>query len=197
MKPSRKESGYIYIWMLFAVMLAGVMLSAAGLVWQTEIKREKEQELLFIGDQFRQAIESYYSASQTAVDGGSHYPETLEKLLKDERFPGIKRHLRKIYVDPLTNSRDWGLVKLEDGEIIGVYSLSTGTPIKRAHFPVEYAEFENTASYQDWKFVLTAAGSAGGQDTQLTDQPENRNIQDSATLSPEPTNAPFDPLSRN
>ncbi|MXS84725.1 type II secretion system protein [Nitrosomonas sp. HPC101] len=167
-KQFAKAQGYIYIWMLFAVMLAGVMLAASGLVWQTEAKRGKEQELLFVGDQFKRAIESYYNVSQTTGGGAGNYPESLAQLLKDERFPVVKRHLRKIYRDPMTNSRDWGLIRQEDGGIIGIYSLSTGVPIKRATFPADYAAFENAESYQDWKFTLAASG-AGKKGTQRTD----------------------------
>jgi len=162
----RKEQGYIYIWTLFAVMLAGVMLAAAGLIWQTEVKREKERELLFAGDQLRRAIESYYNDSQTMGGAGetgvSRYPTSLEQLLKDERSLVMKRHLRKIYPDPMTNSYDWGLVRQQDGGITGVYSLSTGVPIKRANFPADYVAFEKSGNYQGWKFVH-AASTAEGQ----------------------------------
>jgi len=189
-KQTGKERGYIYIWMLFAVMLTGVMLAAAGLVWQTEIRREKEQELLFAGDQFKRAIESYYNASQAAVEGGGGYPESLEQLLKDERLPDIRRHLRKIYNDPLTNSRDWGLIRQENGGITGVYSLSTDRPIKQANFPAEYAAFENAESYQSWKFTPVAS-SANGQGVQQTGN------QGGAVLTPQLPAASFNPLSQN
>lgn len=161
-----RNRGYIYIWMLFAVMLAGVMLAAAGVVWQTEARREKEQELLFVGDQFRRAIESYYNASQTVAGAGvSRYPTSLEQLLKDERSLAVKRHLRKMYLDPMTNSRDWGVVRQQDGGITGIYSISTNEPVKRANFPPDYAAFEKAENYQGWKFahVVGAAGGQGGQ----------------------------------
>ncbi len=166
MQRFREERGYIYIWTLFAVMLSGVMLAAAGQVWQTGAIREKESQLLFVGDQFRQAIESYYNDSQTATGGGGRYPESLEELLKDERSPALKRHLRKIFIDPMTNSYDWGLVKQEDGGITGIYSLSVGVPVKRANFPEDYSTFEKAANYQDWKFthaVNVTGGEKNGQ----------------------------------
>lgn len=170
----RKEQGYIYIWMLFAVMLAGVMLAAAGLIWQTEVKREKELELLFVGDQFRRAIESYYNDSQmtggTGEMGISRYPTSLEQLLKDERSPAVKRHLRRIYPDPMTNSYDWGLVRQQDGGITGVYSLSAGVPIKRANFPADYAAFEKAGNYQSWRFIH-AASTAEGQENKQGNPP--------------------------
>jgi type II secretory pathway pseudopilin PulG len=158
-----REEGYIYIWALFAVMLSGVMLASAGQMWRTAAMREKELELLFVGDQFRRAIESYYDDSQTAGGGGSRYPESLEQLLKDERSLTVRRHLRKVFIDPMTNSYDWGLIKQEDGGITGVYSLSTDVPIKRANFPEDYAAFEQAKDYQDWKFTHTASATEGQQ----------------------------------
>lgn len=36
------ERGFTYIWILFAVALAGIVLAAAGQLWQTEARRDKE-----------------------------------------------------------------------------------------------------------------------------------------------------------
>jgi hypothetical protein len=37
-------------------------------------------------------------------------PLHLEELLQDPRHPGIQRHLRKIYLDPVTGKAEWGLI---------------------------------------------------------------------------------------
>lgn len=100
----RLEHGFVYLWALFSVVLAGIVMAGTGQMWQTKSQREKEAELMFIGEEFRKAIMSYHSS------GTKQYPESLEDLLKDERSPNIKRHLRKIYVDPVTNTTEWGLV---------------------------------------------------------------------------------------
>jgi type II secretory pathway pseudopilin PulG len=98
------EKGFVYLWALFSVVLAGVVMAGAGQVWQLKSQRDKEAELMHIGEQFRLAIMSYYNS------GTKQYPESLEDLLKDERSPNIKRHLRKIYLDPITNTAEWGLI---------------------------------------------------------------------------------------
>ena len=67
------------------------------------------------------------------VSGLQRYPATLEDLLRDGRVPGIKRHLRKIFVDPMTGKTEWGLIK-EGGRIIGVHSLSANKPLKQGGF---------------------------------------------------------------
>ncbi len=101
----RLESGFVYLWALFAVVLAGIVMAGTGQMWQTKSQREKEIELMFIGEEFRKAIMSYYNS------GTKQYPESLENLLQDSRTPAIKRHLRKIYLDPITNTTEWGLVE--------------------------------------------------------------------------------------
>ncbi|MBB3176031.1 type II secretion system protein [Variovorax sp. Sphag1AA] len=79
------------------------------------------------------------------------YPATLEDLLKDDRFPGIRRHLRKIFVDPMTGKAEWGLVKVS-GRIVGIHSLSTKVPIKLAGFEGEDHAFNGARSYASWVF---------------------------------------------
>ena len=58
----------------------------------------------------------------------------LEELLQDPRYPDIRRYLRKIYLDPMTGSAEWGLVTGPGGEIYGVHSLSGDEPLKKANF---------------------------------------------------------------
>ena len=164
-----RGKGFTYIWMLFAVALAGIMLAGAGQVWRTESLREKEKELMFVGEQFRQAIGSYYESSPGMF---KRYPDSLEKLLSDDRFPTVKRHLRKIFFDPVTGTAEWGLVRQPGIGITGVYSLSTQKPIKRANFPERYSSFAKAASYKDWKFVYSPA-SLSSATLQSQSQPQS------------------------
>lgn len=101
----RLEDGFVYLWALFAVALAGIVMAGAGQVWQIKAQREKEAQLLYVGEEFRKAIMSYYNT------GTRQLPESLEDLLQDKRLPNIKRHLRKIYLDPVTNTAEWGLIE--------------------------------------------------------------------------------------
>jgi len=190
-----RAQGYIYIWTLFATMLAGVMLAAAGEVWQTTSQREKELELLFIGDQFRLAITSYHDAAK-ATTTASRYPESLEQLLEDKRGPKPLRHLRKIFFDPMTNSFEWGLIEQEDGGITGVYSLSTLSPIKRGGFPENYAKFEKAKNYQDWQFVHAgAAAKDAGRGASSQDKTQGKPVNPFEQLGTKPVENPFSPSS--
>lgn len=154
----RRESGFTYLMVLFAVAIMGAGLALTGEVWRTTALRDKEAELLFIGNQYRKAIERYYLA------GRGQYPRTIEDLLKDPRQPGIVRHLRRLYPDPLGSGGKWGLINAPQGGIMGVHSLSESKPIKNAGFRPLDADFERAAMYSDWKFVFVPAqGGANAQ----------------------------------
>jgi type II secretory pathway pseudopilin PulG len=150
----RRARGFTYLAALLAVAILGVGLALAGEVWHTARLREKEAELLFVGNQYRKAIERYYLA------GPRQYPRSLEDLLKDPRKPGTERHLRRLYPDPIRGASEWGVVRAPDGGIMGVHSLSEEAPLKRANFRVRDAAFEGARRYADWSFVYLAPGVA-------------------------------------
>lgn len=141
--------GFTFIGILIIVALSGIALSGVGIVWHQTIQRENEKELLFIGDQYRAAISSYY---ESTPGGTKQYPKKLEDLLLDNRFPVIKRHIRRLYDDPMTTNQSWGVIKQQD-YIVGVYSLSTQQAIKKTGFPTLYESFAETTTYDEWKFV--------------------------------------------
>lgn len=138
----------MYLGLLFAIALAGIGLAVVGQAWETTRAREREAELLFAGNQYRQAIGAYFR--QMAL---GRYPPRLEDLLKDPRTPQTTRHLRRMYPDPITGKAEWGMVKGPDGGIAGVYSLSDKEPLKSANFRARDAAFEGKAKYAEWQFV--------------------------------------------
>jgi type II secretory pathway pseudopilin PulG len=146
-----RVGGFTFIGLLMAVAIMGVALLAVGEVWSFTQKREKELELLFVGGQFRQAIKLYY-VHTPATSQLQRYPMALEDLLKDPRYPSTQRYLRKMYLDPINNSSEWGLLKNPNGSIFGVYSLAQGTPIKKSNFTAVNGDFENRTKYSDWVF---------------------------------------------
>jgi len=145
------ESGAAYLMLLLTIMVMGIGLIAVSEVWHTTLKREKEQELLFAGNQFRQAIELYYA--QTIDRKAQRYPLKLEDMLKDPRFPGTQRYLRKIFPDPMSGSAKWGLKLEPGGGIVGVYSLSEEQPIKKFFFSDIDVSFVDKAKYSEWVFL--------------------------------------------
>ena len=145
-----KQSGFTYLILLIIIAIMGAALAATGTFFSHAAQREKERELLFVGDQFRQAIESYYRHSP----GTNAYPKTLDELVEDKRFPMPQHHLRRIYRDPITGSTQWGLVEAPGGGgIMGVHSASGEAPIKTGNFDAADAAFEGKVKYADWQFV--------------------------------------------
>lgn len=150
----RAQSGFTYLAALFAVAIMGVALAAAGAVWHTAQQREKERELLFVGNQFRTAIGLYYERSPGTV---KRYPASLKELLKDERHLSTQRYLRKIFIDPMTGKPGWSLVTAPEGGIMGVYSLSDATPLKTGSFRHADRALEGKSRYSEWKFAYEPA----------------------------------------
>ena len=146
----QRERGFTYIGVMVLVVLMGVALAAAGQVWHTLQQREKEQELLFIGQQFRLALDRY---SKHTPGQASRAPLTLEELLQDPRHPGVQRYLRKIYPDPMTGKAEWGLITGPGGQIYGVHSLSDDEPLKKSNFRLADKPFEGKMKYSDWVFM--------------------------------------------
>lgn len=152
MKYLHVQAGFTYLAMLFAIAISGVILVEVGINWTQESRREKERQLLFVGNQFRQAIALYYERSPGAV---KRYPKKLEDLLTDERYGTPQHYLRKLYRDPITNQAQWGLVISPDGGIMGVHSFSDDRPIKTAEFDYPNRSFDGAESYSKWRFTYS------------------------------------------
>jgi type II secretory pathway pseudopilin PulG len=155
----RRQRGFTYVTVLFLVAMMAGGLALAGEVWHTSAMREKEADLLHVGNEYRKAIERYY------VSGPRQYPKSLADLVKDPRQPGTVRHLRRLYPDPITGKDEWGLVKSNDGGIAGVYSTSEAAPLKTGGFGVRDASFEGKTKYADWQFVYAAAPASAAPRT--------------------------------
>ena len=147
---TRRQSGFALMALLLIVAVSGLALASAAQLWSTASRRDKEEELLHIGREIRQAIRSYALSSP----GGQRYPQRLEDLVLDPRFPFVKRHLRRIYADPLTGEPEWGLVMAGDS-IIGVHSLARGKPLKTTLDP-ELGIADDAQTYEQWIFAVPA-----------------------------------------
>jgi type II secretory pathway pseudopilin PulG len=157
--PPARAAGFTYLAVLLLVALIGLGLSSAATLFATAQQRERELELLFAGNQYRQAIGSYY---ESTPGGAKQFPPTLEALLKDERHPVTVRHLRKLYRDPMTGKPDWVLVSRPDNRIAGVASRSKARPFKTDNFsnPLD-RDFRGAASLSEWHFVYSPALAPG------------------------------------
>lgn len=158
MRTPPRQQGFTYLGLLLLVVLGGSALAAAGSLWSIESKRDKEADLLFAGEQMRSAINAYWAR---APAGQPHkFPASLDDLIDDRRWPTRQRHLRRLYIDPMSNSTDWGLVDAPTGGVMGVFSRSEGAPLKRGLFAPEQAQFAEARTYRDWRFVAKVAAPA-------------------------------------
>ncbi|MCP5247558.1 MAG: type II secretion system protein [Candidatus Accumulibacter sp.] len=155
----RRQTGFTYLGLMILVAILALATSGTLTLGSIVQRRDAEQRLLEVGGSYRQAIASYLNSSPA---GDRRYPAALTDLLRDPRDPGVRRHLRQLYPDPITGSREWGLVAAPGGGIMGVHSRSKGQPIKIAEFDPENASFEGAASYSDWLFVATSAPAGQG-----------------------------------
>lgn len=147
---SRAQAGFGVVWLLAVVAIAGVGLATVGPLWSTDAQRDRELDLVRIGEQYAQAIASYYYASPITR---REYPRNLAALVEDTRGGGIRRHLRKLYSDPVSGGRPWNLVQQSDGSIIGVYSSSSDRPLRRDGFAFGSLQLPAADRYEDWKFI--------------------------------------------
>jgi type II secretory pathway pseudopilin PulG len=165
-----RQGGFTYVGLIVLVTIIG-LVGAATLKADALLRRAAaEEELLEIGAAFSAALTSYAEATPR---GQPQQPPTLDELLKDPRFPGTRRHLRKIFVDPITGKAEWGIVWLNKGGgingsnagtgVIAVYSLSQSTPLKQAGFDARFQNLENREHISDWKFAATGQGVVQGQ----------------------------------
>ena len=135
------EAGFTYVGLVVFVAILGLVGTATLKVDSLLRRAAAEQELLEIGAAFSEALRSYAAATPR---GFPTAPPTLQDLLKDPRFPGTRRHLRKIFVDPITGKNEWGVLYQGDKVgVLAVYSLSQAQPLKVANFDARFQNFEN------------------------------------------------------
>ena len=101
---SRNHRGYILlsVMLLMTIMLLTLTIEAPRIAQQ--IKREKEEELIHRGNEYKSAIKKYFRKF-------GRYPVSLEQLENTNNM----RFLRKRYNDPFTGKDDWRLLHV--GEV--------------------------------------------------------------------------------
>lgn len=149
MQTGRRQRGASYLLLLFLVAALGIGAAQTGIVWQQQAQREREAELLYRASDIARAIGRYREKTPA---GTRAYPQTLDDLVDDRRFPVPVRHLRRVWRDPFTGKADWASVRAGDS-IVGVHSRSTVRPIRTHGLPRELGpEAGGARSYSEWVF---------------------------------------------
>lgn len=165
LQPLHNQRGATLMVVLLMMVIMGMAAAMAGNTWKNVMQREREEELLFRGGQYRRAIESYFKMAHGGAKG--MYPKRVEDLLKDPRSLQPLRHLREAYKDPFTGE-DFELIQEGGGVtdlpgvkslagIRGVRSKSRLEPFRKGGFRAPYEDFAGAAAYSDWKFVFAPA----------------------------------------
>jgi len=104
MEPERmrQTQGYTLIILMFVLFVMSLGLMVAVPVWQTQIQREKEEELIFRGNQYVEAIRLFQIKKPGA------FPKDFEELTEE-------KCLRKPFKDPMTEHGEWNVVLLYQG----------------------------------------------------------------------------------
>jgi len=116
---TRPESGFTLLELIIATTILLVLSTMAVPMARLTIKRERERRLRADLWEMRDAIDRYKmdadrQAFQIKVDSQG-YPPDLETLVKGVDVQGKKvRYLRKIAIDPMTGTTEWGLRSMQD-----------------------------------------------------------------------------------
>jgi hypothetical protein len=113
----KNEKGYTLAVVVVFTSVLLVGLSEAMINWQKAMQREREEELIFRGKQYMRAIELWQRKFRNT------WPTTIDALLNTNNT----RFLRKRWKDPITNSEEWRLIKMNpDGSISGLTIIPSG-----------------------------------------------------------------------
>jgi len=145
-----RTSGFAWLMVLAMLAIASASASVVAARWADERARDREQELLRVGDLYARALAEFNASSP---GGEKAYPKTLELLLEDLRFAGTHRHLRILYPNPLSGKLDWELVRDADGGIIGIRPPQTGEPWRRTPVSLASCDLPAVHRYRDWVFT--------------------------------------------
>lgn len=149
------QLGLTLVELIVAFTIMAMLTAMAVPLARYKVRRDQERELVNALREIRKAIDDYKDAAlankievKLGTDG---YPEDLEQLVKGVKLlqnaEGKKiKFLRRIPIDPMTRSRDWGLRSEQDDpssqswgrqNVFDIYTKST----ERARDGTPYSEW--------------------------------------------------------
>ena len=121
----KRTSGFTYIELIIATFILAILAAAVVPVAEVTAKRVKEVELRRNLRILRDAIDNFKQSVDLGLIGGSDvelgsegYPKDLEMLVEGVSQVGTVdkklKFLRRIPMDPMTHSVEWGLRSYQD-----------------------------------------------------------------------------------
>jgi general secretion pathway protein G len=145
-----QESAFSFVELLVVTALIGILASAVMPLAHVAMQRTREVELRRTLRELRTAIDHYKDAADQGMIaatelklGNEGYPPTLAVLVEGVRAAGDAtnrklKFLRRIPIDPITGSKEWGMRSYQDGpdarswggqNVYDVFTMSSGTAL--------------------------------------------------------------------
>jgi len=155
----QRAKGFTMVAVVVAMAVMAIMMGVAVQTVTFQRQREKEEELIFRGNQYVEAIRLFRARQ-------GRFPLTLKELAEAK-----PRVLRKLWADPITGQADWVPVFLgEEGAGLGEIGIGIAVPTpppgerkSEARGPIvgvrsrscqeSIKVYEGRTRYCDWKFV--------------------------------------------
>jgi len=120
----KKPRGYILIMLMLMVTVMGIGLMVAVPVWETQLRREKEEELIFRGRQYIEAVRIFQ------LKNPGRFPKSMDELVEE-------KCLRRPFKDPMTPEGEWNIILHQEGTGMtrGPQAPGPTSPVGRSQSP--------------------------------------------------------------
>ncbi len=106
-RASNPSAGYNLVVLAVMITVLNIVIAKALPLWSTVIQRQKEEELIFRGLQYAEAIRVFESRHK-------RLPNRLEELVEVE-----PRSIRQLWKNPMTEDGGWQLIPAGTGRQLG------------------------------------------------------------------------------